>query len=299
MPTPRKPAAKPAAATKPAAARKASPRKPAAKKPPVKKAPAKKAPAGKKAAPKKPPAKPRAGGRGHSSAARTAAKAAVESGAEKPADTPPKRGKRLPAAHAAARDSLMIQRLAQNWTWEAIAEEAGLTVSGAMRAVRVRRETAPMMMRMDPVKIVEGIAEGLQHSIGDFEAFAASAIRSGDHGAAVGAKKAANDARERLIALFQATGRMPQDLAALRHLMDVREIGLGMVEAMDRFERQVEAAKSLTPLRQRAALAQAATGLRDHFDNLMHVSDDDGEPELLEAGDEDPGGPVVDAVIVS
>ncbi|HEX7088686.1 MAG TPA: hypothetical protein VF192_01040 [Longimicrobiales bacterium] len=151
------------------------------------------------------------------------------------------KGARIGAARQAVRDDLMIARLAQGWTWPMVAEEAGLSVPGAKKAVAARREAAPMKLAMDPVKIVEQTMEGYVASIASFEALAVAAVHDTNWAAAVGAKKGANDARQKILALLQATGRLPQDMGQLRHLMDLRMLAQQMVAAVDGFEAAVEA----------------------------------------------------------
>jgi hypothetical protein len=248
-----------------------------------------------KAAPKKAPAKkattprkPRADtGKAHASRRRTAAvAAAAKDKAPKAVGAP--RGGRLPAAQQAIRDSLMIQRLAQGWPWESIAEEAGISVTSAKKAVAARQDSAPLRLNMDPVEVIERVAEGYQLSIGDLEAVAYEAMKANNLTAAVGAKKAANDAREKLLAVFQATGRLPQELSQLRHLIDVRQIAVQMMDTMDVFERDIEVAKTMPPEEQTRILADAADRVRGAFGKLLGLDENtlpeaSEEPEVLNA----------------
>ena len=54
--------------------------------------------------------------------------------------------------------------------------------------------------------------------------------------AAVGAKKAAAQARERLVALLQVTGRLPRDMGEMGDLMDLRELATAMVHVVREFK---------------------------------------------------------------
>jgi transcriptional regulator with XRE-family HTH domain len=123
----------------------------------------------------------------------------------------------------------MVARKAQGWTWEAIAEEAGLSVRTVKEAVKNRQAGAPLQFNADPVRVVEEVFQAYQLSIGDLEAIAAEAARSNQLAIAVGAKRSANDAREKVLTLLQMTGRLPQELGSLRHLIDLRAIAVRML----------------------------------------------------------------------
>lgn len=170
------------------------------------------------------------------------------------------------------RDTRIVARKVQGWPWEAIAKEAGLTVTGAKRAFASRRAVLPMTLRMDPVEVIENVAEGLTMSIGDLEAIAADAMARNQLNAAVGAKKAANDARARMIELLQATGKLPQDLKALRHLIDLRMIALRMLDAVDGFDREVQLVMQIEDVDTRLReAAEASSKVRTTFDDLLGI----------------------------
>lgn len=148
-----------------------------------------------------------------------------------------KPGGRLTPALQYQRDLLMVQRQAEGWTWKDIAAEAGITMDSAKKAVRALRESGIKHgIKDDPVKIIERYFEEFQLSVGGFEVIAVQALKENNLTAAVGAKRSANEAREKVLALLQMTGRMPQDLSALRHLIDLRAIAVRMLDVMDRFE---------------------------------------------------------------
>jgi hypothetical protein len=200
-----------------------------AKKPPARKAAAKKAPA------KKAPA-----------AAKK--KAGTGGGGKTPS------GPRLNAAAAGLRDSLMVARSVQGWTWPEIAEEAGISVRQAQRAVEERRKATPISINMDPAKVIEQAFEGFMLSVADFERLAAEAGKRDWLAVAVGAKKGANEAREKALALLQVVGRLPEDLSDLRHLIDLRRIAQRMLDGVADFKVAVESGEE--PLAAAAALEE-------------------------------------------
>lgn len=166
----------------------------------------------------------------------------------------------------------MMARLAEGWTWEAVAREAGISVSGAKKAVAVRRAAAPMKLRHDPVKIVETAMEGFVRSVSSFELMALEAASERNWAAAVGAKKGANDARGKILALLQATGRLPQELSALRHLIDLRAIAVRMIDALDGFERAM--AQLNIEEETRAAIDAGVAEVRGTFNELIGIEEE-------------------------
>jgi transcriptional regulator with XRE-family HTH domain len=166
----------------------------------------------------------------------------------------------------------MVARKAQGWTWEAIAEEAGLSVRTVKEAVKNRQAGAPLQFNADPVRVVEEVFQAYQLSIGDLEAIAAEAARSNQLAIAVGAKRSANDAREKVLTLLQMTGRLPQELGSLRHLIDLRAIAVRMLDVMDGFDRDLAGLTGLEDAAERERLGrEAAARVRTTFNELLGI----------------------------
>lgn len=203
-----------------------------------------------------------------------AKRAANQARAKSSSRTAKPSGTRLSAAKQALRDQLMVQRVAEGWTWGSIAAEAGMTPSAARNAVQRRIRDAPLHLKSDPVEVVERIFQGYQLSIGSFEALAVAAVETGNLAVAVGAKRSANDARDRVLAVMQATGRMPQEMESLRHLIDIRAIAVRMLDAMDDFGRDMVLAEGLMDdgARREAARAAAAK-VQTTFAELMGLEE--------------------------
>jgi hypothetical protein len=174
----------------------------------------------------------------------------------------------------------MVARKVQGWTWEAIAEEAGITPSAAIHAVKRRQEAVPIQFNADPVRVIEDIFTAYQLSIGDFEAIAAEATMKDQLAVAVGAKKGANDARDKVLTLLQLTGRLPEQLGSLRHLIDLRQIAVRMLDAMDRFDEAV--AKVEMTSGQAAEVFEASGEVRRTFEEVLGIEHDE-EPPAIEA----------------
>lgn len=192
--------------------------------------------------------------------------------------------RKMSAAQQSLRDQLMVQRLAEGWSYPDIALESGLTVAGAKAAIKRRLADAPLGLQTDPVKVIEGVFQGYQLSVGGLEAIAVQAVGAENFSAAVSAKKGANEARDKQIALLQATGRLPQELGALRHLIDLRAIAVRMLDAMDQFEKDAGDANVIEDeLSRAAALTEAARSARVTFNVLLGLEDDDGAPEEVDA----------------
>jgi len=174
-------------------------------------------------------------------------------------------GARLSAAKQALRDSLIVTRKGQGFHTHAIAAEAGVSVRTVHRVLAEREAVGEALLDRDPIDVVKGLAAQLEASAADFEAMAC-AYADVNPAAAIGAKKGADQAREKLLLLLQATGRLPRDMGRLRDLMDIRQVAEEMVEAVRDFrDGKIEAAeieetfrRSLTIGRPQPELAQTA-----------------------------------------
>lgn len=192
------------------------------------KAPAKQAPASK--ARKKAPAK------GSRTPARRAKKT-VSAAAKKKADAAAQRakaagatGRRLSAAKAQLRDSMIVARKAQGMGNDAIAAEAGVTTRTVERVLAERRGVQSPLDQPS-MDLLEDIATGLKLSIGDYEAMAVAWFDS-NQSASLGAKKAADEARARLATLMAEVGKLPSNLELFRTEAALRQIAERMVEVM-------------------------------------------------------------------
>jgi hypothetical protein len=150
----------------------------------------------------------------------------------------PKGSKGLTNAEKSLRDSLILQRRAQRWTWEQIAEEVGLSVSACKRAAKAKRETMLQILDMDPIEVVKKIIEGFEASIGDLEVMATEYAQH-HPSAAVGAKKGADEARRNLITLLQSIGFLPNELGTIRWIVEVRQIVELLTTSVTRFETRI------------------------------------------------------------
>lgn len=151
------------------------------------------------------------------------------------------RGPKLNATEQSIRDTLIVTRKAQNWPWEAIAKEVGLSKSATEAAYRRKLESMPSLLELDAKKILEGLIEGLQFSIGDLEQLAVASVEERNMPAAVSAKKAANEAREKLQTLLQTTGILPHDLGTFRHQFEFRVVVVEVVNLVHTFVQRIEA----------------------------------------------------------
>lgn len=159
---------------------------------------------------------------------------------EKKAAAVPK-GPHLNSAERSVRDTLIVTRRAQNWPWDAIAAEVKLGVPATKKAHARKIASMTSLMEVDATKILEGLVEGLQFSIGDLEQLAVAALEGGNVGAAVSAKKAANEAREKLQDLLQTTGLLPHDLGTIRHQIEFRAVVVEVVTLVHTFVSSIEA----------------------------------------------------------
>ena len=145
-------------------------------------------------------------------------------------------GPRLTAAKQGLRDSMIVARRAQGCHLDAIAAEAGVNERTVRRVLAERQAVGEALLDRDPIDVTKQLVAQLEASAADFEAMA-SAYADTNPAAAIGAKKGADQAREKLLVLLQATGRMPRDLGGLGDLMTMRALAEEMVDAVRAFKR--------------------------------------------------------------
>lgn len=151
------------------------------------------------------------------------------------------KGPKLNAAERSMRDTLIVTRRAQNWPWAAVAAEAEVSESAAKDAYKKKIASMSSLMEQEAKKILEGLIQGLQFSIGDLEQLAVAAIEERNVSSAVQAKKAANEAREKLQSLLQTTGILPHDLGTFRMQFEFQVIIVKVVDLVHTFVGQIEA----------------------------------------------------------
>jgi hypothetical protein len=178
---------------------------------------------------------------------------------------------RKSAAEQALRDTLMVAREHQDWSIEKIAAEAGLSVPGARKAIAGKKKAmaAAMPLSQDPMKIVTAVIEGYQSSIVDFEVMAHE-YSVKNPSAAVGAKKAANETRERLTELLQAIGHLPHELGTLRWVAEVNVVVEQFVSIIEVFEARIVEMK--LPKAKREGVLDAAGDVRRSLEQVTGAS---------------------------
>ena len=149
-------------------------------------------------------------------------------------------GRRLTAAEQGLRDAAMVEARVRGDTWAEISKKYGISTTGARNAVKARREAMPDLMTMDSTELVEEIIFGWQISIGNYERMALELFET-NPGAAVAAKRGADEARKQLTNLLQATGKLPRELGTLRYHFEVQTLAITIQENLDGFQKQVAA----------------------------------------------------------
>lgn len=141
-------------------------------------------------------------------------------------------GKRKSSAKTQLRNSLIVARTAQGVTAEVVAAEVKVTRRTVERVLADHRSLRSPLEET-PMKLLEDLATGYQLSIGDYEAMAMAYFD--DHPtAALGAKKAADETRQRLVMLLSDLGKLPSDLASFRSEMEMERLGKEMNVMMRR-----------------------------------------------------------------
>ncbi len=103
------------------------------------------------------------------------------------------------------------------------------------RVLAEREAIGEALLDRDPIDVVRDLAVQFEGSVADFEAMASAYVETNP--TAIGAKRGADQARERLVLLLQATGRMPKDMGGLGDLMGMRELASDMVAVVHAFKR--------------------------------------------------------------
>jgi enamine deaminase RidA (YjgF/YER057c/UK114 family) len=156
-------------------------------------------------------------------------------------------------------------------------------------ALKAKREAQDNLLDKDVVEIVEGMVEELRTSIGDFEKMTMAAMEANNLPVAVGAKKGANEAREKLRELLQSVGALPHDLGTLTHVIDLRavvvEINTAVEEFMTWMKSWVEAVEQEVelPAEKKVEVLDAAGRVVQRLDQIA------GAPQNV--GNEDPDQP--------
>lgn len=184
-----------------------------------------------------------------------------------------KGGTNSPAAIAMRDFTIVKQRHELGWSWREIAEFHGMSERGVRIAERRTLDALPDLMNMDPVAIVEGILREYLLSVRTFDQLAAVYARDNPN-ATIGALKSANEAREKVTALLQATNKLPKELGVLRHLIDIRQIGVQMFETMEQFQARVDAVGERLPKAARAELEEGRREVEESFKGLMGIENE-------------------------
>ncbi len=120
------------------------------------------------------------------------------------------------------RDALIAQRVSQGWQWNAIATEAQMSDRNARERYAIWREHHAGTLTKEGTKMLEHLVDGLFAGIGDLEAMAFHADNSS---AALGAKKAAMEYREKCIRIMSEIGMLPRSMRGVRDMLEARELG--------------------------------------------------------------------------
>jgi len=139
-------------------------------------------------------------------------------------------GRRITMGQRRLRDSAIIARAAAGWTHKMIAEEFELT-DRQVRRILNERGSLPSGLDERPLDLIEDLARGLRASIADFEAMAYDNSDRNPN-AALGAKKAAAEARWNLAVLLRSLGKLPDDLSSFRSEAEIAQVAQAMVDKL-------------------------------------------------------------------
>lgn len=172
------------------------------------------------------------------------------------------------------RDEMVVtMRLHDQMSFEEIGRAVGVTRRGAERIYAdylKHRAAAPELLQRDPVDLARASLARMQAIR---TALITLAVESGDDNAAVavGALRTALKVEHETTELLQALGALPEDIAQLRWLVEMRGIGDRLHSLLDRLE-----AGELT-----------AGEARDEFDAFMGVPRElvEGDAEVVDGAE--------------
>jgi len=132
------------------------------------------------------------------------------------------------------RDTAIRARDAAGWTSPMIADEFEIT-DRQVRRVLADGKKMPSGIDDAPMEILEDLLRGFRGSIASFEAMAFD-YRESHPNVALGAKRAADDARDRYAQLLSVVGKLPDNLELFRAESVLRGIAKEMGELMPKLE---------------------------------------------------------------
>jgi hypothetical protein len=134
----------------------------------------------------------------------------------------------------ALRDTAILARVHEGRTSKAIGAEFGVTGRTVENVKRTAREGTPSLDRQ-PLEIIEWLAMMELRSVGDFERMATFNVEKNPN-VALGAKRAAGEARARYLEMMSAVGKLPENLELFRAESVLRRMADEMVETMERVQ---------------------------------------------------------------
>lgn len=131
-----------------------------------------------------------------------------------------------------ARNDQIVLLKARGMTYDSIASTLEIHRDTAIEVVKEFRASQPKLRHQDPLEIIEDILEGYQADLSEL-AMVSSATKN--EAVRVGAINARMGARDRIVALLQATGILPRELGRLRVELDVRFIAEQVIVIMEKY----------------------------------------------------------------
>ncbi len=163
---------------------------------------------------------------------RTASEAAEKAAAKAKANAAT--GRNVTIMQRQLRDTAIRARDAAGWASLMIADEFGIT-DRQVRRVLAGGAKLPSGIDDAPMEILEDLLRGFRGSIASFEAMAFD-YRESHPNVALGAKRAADDARDRYAHLLSVTGKLPNNLELFRAESVLRRLADEMIDAMVKVE---------------------------------------------------------------
>lgn len=136
------------------------------------------------------------------------------------------------------RDMIILQMAADGATNEAISVADGRSITQIKRIRKVYEDEGliggKVLLDKDPVKIIEGM---LDRAMMTWRMAADLALETTHDMGKIGALKVMIQADARTQELLQSINKLPRELGTLRHVIDIRQIAVVLLDVVDRLEK--------------------------------------------------------------
>jgi hypothetical protein len=171
------------------------------------------------------------------------------------------RGRKVTARQRMLRDAAILTCSEAGWSAPEIAAEFELTDRQVRRILNDVRDR-PSSLDAEPMQILDGLLRGYRDAIVDLELMAVL-YRDDAPSAAIKARVASVETREKFASLLSAVGKLPENLELFRAQSVLEQIADRMVETMELVQAgELEVAEAVEVFREATSPSQGPAELR-------------------------------------